>query len=83
MKRRRIIDTDELVDEARIAEANAQRWHDQAMRLKNAIDQLILDHHAEVRKLQSDVQWAYSVNAGLALEVCELRFALQEQRGDA
>lgn len=83
MSRRRIIDHDEAVDDARRWKAEAERFESQARRLKDQLDRTVMEHHAEMRDLQRTNELVMHWNAGLALELSAARFELDSQRGDA
>ena len=65
------------------AVADALKYRDQALRLKYQLDAILLDHSTELRKLQAENQILMHWNAGLALENSELRFELDQIKGDA
>ena len=65
------------------AVSDALRYREQSLRLKHQLDAIVRDHAEELRKLQTDNSHLMHWNAGLALENSELRFELDQIKGDA
>lgn len=64
------------------AVTEAHRWHAQARRLYNALQRQKLEHDAEMIRLRRDREVLMEWNAGLSVEIAEVRHENAKLKGE-